>query len=125
MDLPTRPDASAHPRLIGFNARVRACRKCHAAGFLDDRESVPIAFDGEPGAPLPRVLLIGQAPGLKGARNARPFEGPSGDRLRDWFEAGGIPRSEFWRTIHFAAVTASPPPPSGHSADPGSTRSSP
>ena len=91
--------------LAGFNARLRACRKCHLAGFLDERESVPVAFDGEPDAPLPRILLIGQAPGLKGARNARPFEGPSGDRLRDWFEAGGIPRGDFWRKIHFAAVT--------------------
>lgn len=92
-------------RLVAFNARLRGCRRCHAAGFLDERESVPVAFDGEPGAPLPRILLIGQAPGLKGSRVARPFEGPSGDRLRVWFEAGGIPRADFWRKIHFVAVT--------------------
>ena len=67
--------------------------------------SVPAAFDGEAGAPTPRILLIGQAPGLKGAIVARPFQGPSGDRLRVWFEAGDIPREDFWRKIHFAAVT--------------------
>ncbi len=99
------PEADRKAGLIAFNARLRACRACHAAGFLDDRESVPVAFDGEPGAPVPRILLIGQAPGLKGSRVPRPFEGPSGDRLRDWFEAGGIPRGDFWRVIHFAAVT--------------------
>lgn len=105
MTEPTPSDESRRVRLAAFNAHLRACRKCHAAGFLDDRESVPAAFDGEPDAPVPRILLIGQAPGLKGARIARPFEGPSGEKLRAWFEAGGIPHEDFWRKIHFAAVT--------------------
>lgn len=98
-------DESRRARLAAFNARLRACRRCHAAGYLVDRESVPAAFDGEPGAPTPRILLIGQAPGLSGSIAPRPFSGPSGDRLRDWFEAGGIPRDQFYRKIHFAAVT--------------------
>ena len=54
---------------------------------------------------MPRILLIGQAPGPRGAVDARPFAGPSGEKLRAWFEAGGIPREDFWRKIHFAAVT--------------------
>lgn len=74
-------------------------------GFLDERVSVPIARDAEPDAPLPRILLIGQAPGLKAAINDRPFVGPSGDRLRAWLSQGGIPREDFWRKIHCAAVT--------------------
>ena len=98
-------DAARKARLAAFNARLRTCRKCHAAGFLDERESRPVAFDAEPGAPMPRTLLIGQAPGLSGSTAERPFAGPSGDRLRLWFEAGGIPRDDFWRKIHFAAVT--------------------
>ena len=56
-------DESRRVRLAAFNAHLRACRKCHAAGFLDERESVPAAFDAEPDAPVPRILLIGQAPG--------------------------------------------------------------
>ena len=92
-------------RLVDLNARIRACRLCHRAGFLDGRESVPIARDPEPDAPVPRILLVGQAPGLRGSNEARPFAGASGDRLRAWFELGGIPREDFWRKLHFGAVT--------------------
>src|SRR5437763_6179813 len=95
----------AHARLIALNIRIRACRRCHLAGFLDERESLPIARDPEPDAPVPRILLIGQAPGRRASNERRPFAGTTGDRLRDWFEAGGIPREEFWRKIHFGAVT--------------------
>ena len=79
-------------RLIALNARLRACRKCHLAGFLDERESVPVVRDPEPDAPLPRILLIGQAPGLRATLEDRPFAGAAGDKLRDWLEQAGIPR---------------------------------
>ncbi len=99
--MPNRPPTP----LALLNAEIRACRRCHEAGYLDERVSIPIARDPEPDAPLPRVLLIGQAPGLSGSNDRLPFHGASGDRLRAWFEAGGIPRAEFHRKIHFAAVT--------------------
>jgi uracil-DNA glycosylase len=92
-------------RLVALNAQLRACRKCHLAGFLDQRESVPIARDPEPDAPLPRILLIGQAPGLRATLHDRPFAGIAGDKLRAWFEQAGIPREEFYWRIHFAAIT--------------------
>lgn len=98
-------DRARRAALMGCNAQIRACRLCHEAGYLHGPTMTPAVFDPEPDAPVPRILLIGQAPGLKGNQIARPFEGPSGDRLRLWFEAGGIPRAEFWRKIHFAAVT--------------------
>ena len=66
---------------------------------------MPIVRDPEPDAPAPRILLIGQAPGLRATITDRPFAGAAGDKLRAWFEAGGIPRAEFWSKIHFAAVT--------------------
>jgi uracil-DNA glycosylase len=92
-------------RLVALNARLRACRKCHLAGFLDERESVPIARDPEPDAPLPGILLIGQAPGLRATVEDRPFAGVAGEKLRDWLEQAGIPRDEFYRQVHFAAIT--------------------
>jgi uracil-DNA glycosylase len=95
----------ARTRLIALNARLRACRKCHPAGFLDERESVPVVRDPEREAPLPRILLIGQAPGLRATLEDRPFAGAAGDKLRDWLESAGIPRGEFYRRVHFAAVT--------------------
>jgi uracil-DNA glycosylase len=92
-------------RLVTLNAEIRDCRRCHAAGFLDEIESVPIARDPEPDSPAPRILLVGQAPGLRATITDRPFAGVAGNKLRDWFEQGGIPREDFWRKIHFAAVT--------------------
>jgi uracil-DNA glycosylase len=92
-------------RVIALNARLRACCKCHLAGYLDESESVPIARDPEPDSPLPRILLVGQAPGLRATIHDRPFAGIAGDKLRGWFEKGGIPRDEFYARIHFAAIT--------------------
>lgn len=103
--MPTTSEAARRRRLLALNERLRACRACHLRGLLDELESVPIARDPDPDAPLPRVLLIGQAPGLRATITDRPFAGLSGEKLRDWFEAGGIPRADFWRKIHFAAVT--------------------
>lgn len=98
-------DLGRRSALKACNARIRACRSCHEAGYLSGPASTPAVFDPELDAPVPRILLIGQAPGLKGNQIAHPFEGPSGDRLRVWLEAGGIPREDFWRKIHFTAVT--------------------
>jgi uracil-DNA glycosylase len=101
----TTAESRRRARVIALNTRLRACRKCHLAGYLDERESVPIARDPDPDAPLPRILLVGQAPGLRATVQDRPFTGIAGDKLRAWFERGGIPRSEFYARIHFAAVT--------------------
>lgn len=90
---------------VELNAQIRACRRCHVAGYLDERVSVPVARDPEADAPLPRILLVGQAPGLRATNENRPFAGIAGDKLRAWFELGGIPREDFWRKIHFSAVT--------------------
>jgi uracil-DNA glycosylase len=95
----------SHLPVLELNLRIRACRLCHNEGFLDPRESVPIARDPEPHAPLPRILLVGQAPGLRATNENRPFAGIAGDKLRAWFELGGIPREDFWSKIHFSAVT--------------------
>jgi uracil-DNA glycosylase len=92
-------------RLLALNVRLRACRRCHAAGYLDERESVPIARDPEPDAPLPRILLVGQAPGLRATNENKPFAGLAGDKMRAWFALGGISPENFWRKIHFSAVT--------------------
>ena len=103
---PVRPDEQERrARLIEFNRGLRACRRCHVAGYLDERESVPIARDPEPDAPLPRILLVGQAPGLRATNENRPFAGLAGEKLRDWVEMSGIRREDFWRKIHFSAVT--------------------
>jgi uracil-DNA glycosylase len=101
----TTVESRRRARVVSLNARLRACRRCHLAGYLDERDSVPIARDPEPGASMPRILLVGQAPGLRATLQDRPFAGSAGDKLRAWFERGGIPKSEFYARIHFAAIT--------------------
>jgi uracil-DNA glycosylase len=98
-------DRSTRARLTAFDARLRNCRNCHLAGYLDERESTPIARDPEPDAPVPRILLIGQAPGLRATLEDRPFAGAAGEKLRDWLEQGGISREDVYRKVHFAAIT--------------------
>src|SRR5262244_624197 len=95
----TTTESRRRTRVIALNTRLRACRQCHLAGYLDERESVPIARDPEPDAPVPRILLVGQAPGLRATIQDRPFAGIAGDKLRAWFEKAGIPRGEFYRRI--------------------------
>jgi uracil-DNA glycosylase len=105
MRIPSSPQLYSHARLIALNDRIRGCRKCHLAGLLDDRDSTPVARDPEPDVPAPRILLIGQAPGLQATRHDVPFAGAAGEKLRDWLEQGGIPRGDFYRQVHFAAIT--------------------
>lgn len=96
---------SRHAALKALNVQLRACRRCHLAGYLRADESAPVARDPDRGAPVPRILLIGQAPGLRANNEQQPFAGVAGEKLRDWFELGGIARDDFWRKIHFGAVT--------------------
>ena len=95
----------ARTRLIALNARIRACRRCHLAGLLDECESVPIARDPEPDADVPRILLVGQAPGLRATLHDRPFAGLAGEKLRAWLEQGGS------RARTSTAASTSPPSP--------------
>jgi uracil-DNA glycosylase len=78
---------------------------CHQAEFLDEPGSIPITRDPEPDSPLPRILLIGQAPGLRATIEERPFAGVAGDKLRAWLEQGGVPRDNLYREVYFAAIT--------------------
>lgn len=104
MPLTATAESRLRARVIALNGRLRACRRCHFAGLLDESESVPIARDPEPDAPVPRILLVGQAPGLRATIQDRPFAGIAGDKLRAWFEKGGIPEAEFYARIHVAAI---------------------
>ncbi|MDR3463163.1 MAG: uracil-DNA glycosylase family protein [Beijerinckiaceae bacterium] len=71
---------------------VRACRLCR------DRPLFPPALPHEPRPILQvsaqaRILVAGQAPGIRAHTSGLPFDDPSGDRLRDWM---GINRAQFY-----------------------------
>ncbi len=85
--------------LAGLVAAVRACRLC-----AEPPEGAPL-----PHAPRPvlrltqtaRLLVAGQAPGVRVHRSGLPFDDPSGERLRFWM---GIDREIFYDESRIAIV---------------------
>ena len=51
--------------------------------------------------PSARLLIAGQAPGMRVHKSGKPFDDPSGDRLRDWL---GLNPSEFYDKSMVAVV---------------------
>lgn len=90
--------ASAHngemSLLSALLAEVRDCHHCE--------DSLPLAprpvLVAQPEA---RLLIIGQAPGLKVHNSGIPWNDPSGDRLRSWL---GIDRPQFYSDPRIAIV---------------------
>ncbi|SMX37685.1 uracil-DNA glycosylase family protein [Maliponia aquimaris] len=65
---------------------IRACRLC-----ADSFAATETAHEPRPvlrAAPTARLLIAGQAPGMKVHLSGMPFTDPSGDRLRDWLGIG-------------------------------------
>ena len=79
--------------------RIRACRLCapRFAATATRHAPRPVAWF-RPGA---RLLIAGQAPGLRVYESGRPFDDRSGDRLRDWM---GIDRATFYDMTRIAVV---------------------
>jgi uracil-DNA glycosylase len=75
-------------------AEIRGCRLC-ARDLPQEPRPVLQAGAGS------RVLIIGQAPGVRAHLAGRPFSDPSGDRLRDWL---GVSSETFYDPSAFALV---------------------
>lgn len=73
---------------------IHACRECESCLPLGPR---PIVAAHEQS----RVLIIGQAPGLRAHESGVPWDDASGDRLRDWM---GITREDFYDPTKLALV---------------------
>lgn len=78
---------------------IRGCRLCAArfAATATGHDPRPVIWF-RPGA---RVLVAGQAPGLRVHESGRPFTDRSGDRLRDWM---GVSEAEFYDLSRVAVV---------------------
>lgn len=48
-----------------------------------------------------KIMIVGQAPGIKAQTSLTPWNDVSGDRLRDWL---GVSREQFYNTGNFALV---------------------
>lgn len=69
--------------------QIRACRICAEAARPLPHAPRPVLQAG-PGA---RILIAGQAPGVRVNASGRPFTDPSGVRLRDWL---GVDEATFY-----------------------------
>lgn len=89
-------------RLADLRAAIAACRICRDAPARgpDDRlphEPRPVAVMSS----AARVLISGQAPGLRVHESGLPFNDASGDRLRQWLD---VTRAQFYDPDLFAIV---------------------
>ena len=80
-------------------AACRICRDCPAGGEANrlPHEPRPIAVISV----TARILIAGQAPGIKVHETGLPFNDASGDRLRQWL---GVDRDTFYDAAKFAIV---------------------
>jgi uracil-DNA glycosylase len=76
--------SSSERALARLHARIRACTKCVAAGYL------PSAFPIVAGKASDRVMIVGQAPGAVELTTGLPFSGRAGAELRRWLAQAGI-----------------------------------
>jgi len=73
---------------------IRACRLC--------AEHLPLGPNPVlQASQTAKILIVGQAPGIRVHRTGLPFNDPSGDRLRDWL---GIDRDSFYDPALMAIV---------------------
>ena len=78
---------------------MRACTRCVEAGFLTTAHPV---FRGNAGQ---RVMIVGQAPGIRANELDVPWSGPSGVMLRGWMARAGFPEEAFFETWYLTSLT--------------------
>ncbi|WP_342070411.1 uracil-DNA glycosylase family protein [Yoonia algicola] len=85
--------------LIGLQKEISDCRLC-ADRFAQTKTAHrprPVVWFQD----NPRILIAGQAPGLRVHEAGRPFADRSGDRLRDWL---GLDEGTFYDRTNIAIV---------------------
>jgi len=88
--------------LWDLRAAIAACRICRDAPARGPDHQLP--HEPRPVAvisPTARILICGQAPGLRVHESGLPFNDASGDRLRLWLD---VTREEFYDPSLFAIV---------------------
>ncbi len=97
---PTSNNAQICPMSIAaLQTRIGACRTCADRFAATETHHAPrpvVWFDVGT-----RILICGQAPGMRVHESGKPFDDRSGDRLRDWM---GIGRDTFYDRARVAIV---------------------
>lgn len=86
--------ATVYPTLDALLSAVRACRACETHLPLGPR---PVLQAGA----TARILIVGQAPGIKVHTTGIPWDDPSGDRLRAWM---GVDKDVFYDESRIAII---------------------
>lgn len=86
--------------LSRLHRNIRACTRCVDAGYLASAAPVFSGFADN------RIMLIGQAPGLREQARRLPFQGRSGKTLMRWLiRAGFASEADVRRRVYMTSVT--------------------
>lgn len=85
---------TSHSKLAKLLREVRACTLCATHLPLPPRPILRVST-------TTRLLIVGQAPGVKVHHTGIPWNDPSGDRLRLWLQ---LSREEFYDEANIAIV---------------------
>ena len=91
-------EPTVHGSIGRLAASIAACRLCR------DVAAKPLPHEPRPVAVLSataRILIAGQAPGLRVHETGIPFNDASGDRLRGWLS---VTRAQFYDPANFAIL---------------------
>lgn len=91
--------AKARNSVETLQTRISACRLCkdRFAATATQHAPRPVVWFAQ----NPRILIAGQAPGMRVHQAGKPFCDPSGDRLRDWL---GLDQAAFYDRTQVAIV---------------------
>ena len=85
---------TVYPTLEALLVAVRCCRACEAYLPLGPR---PVLRASE----TARILIVGQAPGVRVHTSGIPWDDPSGERLRAWM---GVDKDRFYEESRIAII---------------------
>lgn len=102
--LETPESVALAARLEAHRERLAACRACPETIAPHVRPILSMAR-------APRVMLVGQAPGITEVDSRRPFAGRAGRTLFRWLARVGIAEERFRECVYMAAVTRCYPGP--------------
>ena len=93
------PESDRSAALAALHRDLRQCRRCLDLGHPIVAGAV---FSGPVDA---RLMVVGQAPGIRETEVKKPFSGPSGKRLFGWFAEIGWDEGWFRETQYMTAIT--------------------
>lgn len=85
--------------LKDYQRRMAACTRCVEAGYLHEANPVFHGYARQ------RVMIVGQAPGVRAGTTGTPWSGRSGDILRSWLEKAGFPPEQWRETWYLTSLT--------------------